>query len=925
MKKNIITWLCVLLTGYVTVAQTTLFAYGSSWTYLDNGTDQGTNWRSTSFNDNSWKTGVGKFGYGVSGIGTLVGYGGNPDQKYVTTYFRKTIFLANPSGYSSFTGGVLRDDGVVVYVNGVEVYRNSMPAGSMNYLTLAGNADDNGTVTQSFTINKSAFVSGNNMIAVEIHQKNATTSDMVFDMQLTGNGAALDVTPPSVASIVRQSPAAQLTNASQVVFRTTFTEKVTGVDFTDFLATTVSGNSHGSLLNGAVAMVDAGSTYDITVSSVQGDGVLRLDLKAGGTGITDTAGNTTSAGYTNGETYFVQQQPPVVLSVNRRLPVSANTDSTAVSFRVTFSEKVRGVDAADFLLVTSGGNVRGTLTKLALSAASTSLIEAVSVAGPDSTAYDVSVRAIAGSGVIRLDVKDSNTGITDISGSALVTGFTSGQTYTVNVVATQGFRTFVDIDPLSIATATRELPQAKVWSYSGKWWAVLGTPAGTKLFRLDGTTWTDVLTLNTATNSRADCRVMGNLVHLLLFRGTSTSYFISLEYDPALNAYKRWTQRTSTVNLVFEQGVASATLDIDTRGRIWIASNSLGNMLVRWSDAPYSTWSAPITIASGAVSEDICVVTAFAGKIGVLWSDQNVRRFGFKTHVDGADPAVWSQNEVPASQSAQNVGSGMADNHLNMVAASDGTVYCAIKTGYDKNGLPAIGLLVRRPGGSWDNLYPVASSKEGNRPIVILNEAIGKIKVVYNIPLINFDGTRSGDILYRESSTSTISFGAPVTLLSGNGSNSIVYAGATHQTYNPAVLILSTNESVNPLKAVSILATDAAQGGSLTQSKPSLASAEKSLPVIAKPADQAGTLLARPNPFSTSTRIDFRLSQTGQYSITLYDNMGSKVMLIKQGWGEAGSQYSVNIDSYQLADGFYTIKFQSAGQIQTLKLLKSNR
>jgi hypothetical protein len=516
---------------------------------------------------------------------------------------------------------------------------------------------------------------------------------------------------------------------------------------------------------------------------------------------------------------LLAQTLPSVISVNRQLPANEQTDATAVTFRVTFSEKVRGVDAADFIIFTASGNVRGTLTKVALEAASSSLTDAVKVVDTDSTTYDVTIRGLAGSGVIRLDVKDNNTGITNIAGSAPGGGFTSGQTYTVNTSQSYAFSYMQDLDAVSISSSTREIPQAKVWSYLGKWWAVLATSGGTKILRLDNTTWTEVLTIATATNSRADCRVVGNLVHLLLVRGASSaSYFVSLEYDAAANTYKRWTQRTSNVNIVFEVGTITATLANDATGRMWIASNSNGNMLVRWSDPPYSTWSSPVTVASGAISEDICAITALPGKIGVFWSNQNTRRFGFKTHDDGADPAGWSTDEVPAGQSALDAGNGMADDHLNVVAASDGTLYCAVKTGYDKSGLPTMALLVRRPNGAWDNLYPVASSKEGNRPIVVLNETAGKVKVMYSTHLKNFDGTRSGDILYRESSTAVISFGPPVTLLSGRGNYNLEYTTSTHQPYESTIVILATNESVSPYQAVGVLATDVVSPAIITKS-----------------------------------------------------------------------------------------------------------
>ncbi|OQP58867.1 T9SS type A sorting domain-containing protein [Niastella populi] len=337
-------------------------------------------------------------------------------------------------------------------------------------------------------------------------------------------------------------------------------------------------------------------------------------------------------------------------------------------------------------------------------------------------------------------------------------------------------------------------------------------------------------------------------------------------------------------------------------------------MLVRWSNAPYSTWSAPITIATGAVSEDICAVTALPGKIGVLWSNQNTRRFGFKTHTDGADPAVWSDDEVPAGQSALNEGAGMADDHLNMVPASDGTLYCAVKTGYNKDGLAAMALLVRRPNNTWDDLYPVTSSKEGNRPIVVVNEAAGKVKVMYVTQIVNFDGTRSGDIIYRESSTTAISFGPPLTLMSGAGNYNIGYATSAHQTYSPSVVVWATNESVSPLKAVGVLASD----GMLPEGLARMATA----PAIIENNDNKHQVLVYPSPFTTSTTVSFTFSHRVQYSIVLYNSIGERVRMIKQGRAEAGVRNTVNIDGSHLSAGLYFIKVQAGGKTQTLKLLK---
>ena len=106
----------------------------------------------------------------------------------------------------------------------------------------------------------------------------------------------------------------------------------------------------------------------------------------------------------------------------------------------------------------------------------------------------------------------------------------------------------------------------------------------------------------------------------------------------------------------------------------------------------------------------------------------------------------------------------MADDHLNVAVASDGTVYAAVKTSYDTSGHTKIGLIVRRPNGVWDpTLYNVDTS--GTRCIVLLDEAIGRLLVAYTTT----EG--GGNIVYRETALDHISFSARGTLLGGNLNN----------------------------------------------------------------------------------------------------------------------------------------------------------
>ena len=111
--------------GSLRAQSSALVAAGSVWKYRDDGSDQGTAWRAATFDDAAWASGPAQLGYGDGDEATLVGFGGNPNAKYVTTYFRRTFTVSNPASFASLHLRLLRDDGAVVYVNGAEVFRSN--------------------------------------------------------------------------------------------------------------------------------------------------------------------------------------------------------------------------------------------------------------------------------------------------------------------------------------------------------------------------------------------------------------------------------------------------------------------------------------------------------------------------------------------------------------------------------------------------------------------------------------------------------------------------------------------------------------------------------------------------------------------------------------------------------------------------------
>lgn len=171
------------------IADSTFVQLHDNWKYFDAGFEPAPNWKTIGYNDSSWASGFAELGYGDGDENTVVSYGPDPNDKYVTTYFRKTIFISDPSDFASYHLSLYRDDGAIVYLNGNEVLRSNMTASSVSYSTPAySDAVDDGAVPQTIVLLPTAFQSGINIIAVEVHQFDQASSDLSFDMELKGYG-----------------------------------------------------------------------------------------------------------------------------------------------------------------------------------------------------------------------------------------------------------------------------------------------------------------------------------------------------------------------------------------------------------------------------------------------------------------------------------------------------------------------------------------------------------------------------------------------------------------------------------------------------------------------------------------------------------------------------------------------------------------
>ena len=170
---------------------------GSTWRYLDDGADPGVAWRDPAFDDSLWKSGPAELGFGDGDERTVTSRG-TSTTRVVTTYFRRAFTVPDPAAFSALTLRLKRDDGAIVYLNGVEVVRSNMPAGPVISSTLAssgigGTAE---TAWNDTLLSPSLLRAGANVFAVEIHQNDPSSSDLSFDFELTATPAP--TTPAAV-------------------------------------------------------------------------------------------------------------------------------------------------------------------------------------------------------------------------------------------------------------------------------------------------------------------------------------------------------------------------------------------------------------------------------------------------------------------------------------------------------------------------------------------------------------------------------------------------------------------------------------------------------------------------------------------------------------------------------------------------------
>ena len=214
------------------VAVTMISDRAAGWEYLDDGSDQGSSaivagqaaydvnhWKHPNFAPAvPWQIGMARLGYSAS-ENTTVSYRPERSDKYPTTYVRKTFDLTDAALVSNLLLEIERDDGAIAYLNGHEVARDGVATGAVEFGDLASESSSGAeeTTFYPFAVDPARLVEGRNVLAIEVHQFTASSSDMSIDARLSGTvvaeGATVTINRQTVVKARTYSAATQTWSA----------------------------------------------------------------------------------------------------------------------------------------------------------------------------------------------------------------------------------------------------------------------------------------------------------------------------------------------------------------------------------------------------------------------------------------------------------------------------------------------------------------------------------------------------------------------------------------------------------------------------------------------------------------------------------------------------------------------------------------
>ena len=152
------------------------------WSYIVPDAETSLTWKNLNYSDISWPIGTGGFGYGDNDDGTEL-------NNVSSVFIRKNFIIEDVSNHNEAILHADYDDGFIAYINGIEIARSQNFEGLGQYIGYDANPNEQHEAglyqninPESYTINndylQSVINEGNNVLAIQIHNINETSSDL---------------------------------------------------------------------------------------------------------------------------------------------------------------------------------------------------------------------------------------------------------------------------------------------------------------------------------------------------------------------------------------------------------------------------------------------------------------------------------------------------------------------------------------------------------------------------------------------------------------------------------------------------------------------------------------------------------------------------------------------------------------------------
>lgn len=165
----------------------TLLLRGATWRWFAGPAYPAGAWTQPAYDDGAWGAGPAPLGFGETRVATTIPDGGVPTNRWITTCLR-AHFTATSATPFSLVLQADYDDGFVAWLNGVEIARRGLPTTNVVWSTLAVN-HESGAYETIVVPNPSLLHAGENVLAIELHQTSASSSDLLWDAALVADTA----------------------------------------------------------------------------------------------------------------------------------------------------------------------------------------------------------------------------------------------------------------------------------------------------------------------------------------------------------------------------------------------------------------------------------------------------------------------------------------------------------------------------------------------------------------------------------------------------------------------------------------------------------------------------------------------------------------------------------------------------------------